>query len=229
MAISGYVSTELRNPAGPEPGWGEGIRLDGPITKSPIFESIDPGFRNDRPFGTSTALTFDRGYGERKMGQRRLLTWLALVTIPPFATAQELPTQKILPLALAQEAAFAAMSSCAAAGNRVSVVLVNADGIVRITIRGDRAGAHTINSAFRKAYTAATFGRPTSAWAETIAKNPEVGSMQHIDHILMAGGGLPIRAGVDLIGAIGAAGSPGFDKDEACAQVGIDKIKDRLR
>jgi uncharacterized protein GlcG (DUF336 family) len=163
------------------------------------------------------------------LGQQRLLTLLMLATIVPPAGAQDLPTQKILPLALAQEAAAAAVSSCAAEGNRVSVVVVDADGVVRITMRGDRAGAHTINSAFRKAYTAATFGRPTSAWAETIAKNAEVGSMQHIDNILMAGGGLPIRAGTDLIGAIGAAGSPGFDKDEACAQVGIDKIKDRLR
>jgi uncharacterized protein GlcG (DUF336 family) len=82
---------------------------------------------------------------------------------------------------------------------------------------------------FRKAYTAATFGRPTSAWAEAIAKNPDVGTMQHIDNILMAGGGIPIRVGAELVGAIGAAGAPGFDKDEACARAGIDKIKDRLR
>jgi uncharacterized protein GlcG (DUF336 family) len=145
------------------------------------------------------------------------------------AGAQELPTQKLLPLALAQEAAFAAVSSCAANGFRESVAVVDADGVVRVTMRGDGAGAHTLNSAFRKAYTAATFGRPTSAWADAITKNPDVGAMQHIDNILMAGGGLPIRVGGELIGSIGAAGAPGFDKDEACAQAGIDKIKDRLR
>ncbi len=158
-----------------------------------------------------------------------VMTSLILFAIPAIAGAQELPTQKLLPLALAQEAAFAAVSSCASAGYRESVAVVDADGIVRVTMRGDGAGAHTINSAFRKAYTAATFGRPSSAWADAISKNPAVGSMQHIDHILMAGGGLPIRAGNDLIGAIGAAGAPGFDKDEACAQAGIDKIMDRLR
>ena len=49
--------------------------------------------------------------------------------------------------------------------------------------------------------------------------------MQRIDNILFAGGGLPMRAGSDLVGAIGASGAPGFDKDEACAQAGIDKIK----
>ena len=158
-----------------------------------------------------------------------LLTPVVLLICFAPASAQELPTQKLLPLALAQEAAFAAVSSCAANGFRESVAVVDADGVVRVTMRGDGAGAHTLNSAFRKAYTAATFGRPTSAWAEAIAKNPDVGAMQHIDNILMAGGGIPIRVGAELVGAIGAAGAPGFDKDEACAQAGIDKIKDRLR
>ena len=96
-------------------------------------------------------------------------------------------------------------------------------------MRGDGAGSHTLNSAFRKAFTAATFNRPTSAWKDTIAGNPEAGNMQHIDNILMAGGGVPIRVGDQLVGAIAAAGAPGFEKDEACAQAGIDKIKDRLR
>jgi uncharacterized protein GlcG (DUF336 family) len=158
-----------------------------------------------------------------------LLTSVVLLICSAPASAQELPTQKLLPLALAQEATYAAVSSCAANGFRESVAIVDADGVVRVTMRGDGAGAHTLNSAFRKAYTAATFGRPTSAWAEAIAKNPDVGAMQHIDNILMAGGGIPIRVGAELLGAIGAAGAPGFDKDEACAQAGIDKIKDRLR
>ena len=158
-----------------------------------------------------------------------LLTSVVLLICSAPASAQELPTQKLLPLALAQEATLAAVSSCAANGFRESVAVVDADGVVRVTMRGDGAGAHALNSAFRKAYTAATFGRPTSAWAEAIAKNPDVGTMQHIDNILMAGGGIPIRVGAELVGAIGAAGAPGFEKDEACAQAGIDKIKDRLR
>jgi uncharacterized protein GlcG (DUF336 family) len=161
--------------------------------------------------------------------RRHLLISLILLVFPAIAGAQELPTQKLLPLALAQEAAAAAVSSCTAQGYRESVAVVDADGVVRVTMRGDGAGSHTLNSAFRKAFTAATFGRPTSAWAETISKSPETAAMQHIDNILMAGGGLPIRAGNELIAAIGAAGAPGFDKDEACAQAGIDKIKDRLR
>ena len=32
-----------------------------------------------------------------------------------------------------------------------------------------------------------------------------------------------------IIGGIGVGGAPGGDKDQACAQAGIDKIKTRLR
>ena len=41
-------------------------------------------------------------------------------------------------------------------------------------------------------------------------------------------GGLPIRAGGSLIGAVGVSGAPGGDKDEACAAVAIKAISDRL-
>jgi uncharacterized protein GlcG (DUF336 family) len=42
-------------------------------------------------------------------------------------------------------------------------------------------------------------------------------------------GGLPIKAGEDTIGGISAAGAPGGDKDEACANAGLAKISDQLK
>jgi uncharacterized protein GlcG (DUF336 family) len=35
--------------------------------------------------------------------------------------------------------------------------------------------------------------------------------------------------GDEVIGGIGVGGAPGGDKDEACAQAGLDKIKERLQ
>jgi len=35
-------------------------------------------------------------------------------------------------------------------------------------------------------------------------------------------GGVPIKAGTETIGAIGVSGAPGGDKDEACANAGIE-------
>jgi uncharacterized protein GlcG (DUF336 family) len=38
-----------------------------------------------------------------------------------------------------------------------------------------------------------------------------------------------IKLGDEVVGAIGAAGAPGGDLDEACAHAGLDKIKDQLK
>ena len=42
-------------------------------------------------------------------------------------------------------------------------------------------------------------------------------------------GALPIKAGEDVVGAVGVSGAPGGDKDEACAKAGIDKVADQLK
>jgi uncharacterized protein GlcG (DUF336 family) len=48
-------------------------------------------------------------------------------------------------------------------------------------------------------------------------------------NITAARGALPIMVGNDTIGAVGVSGAPGGEKDEACAQAGIDKVKDQLQ
>ena len=44
-----------------------------------------------------------------------------------------------------------------------------------------------------------------------------------------AQGGLPIIVDGDTIGAVAVSGSPGGDKDEACAKAGLDKAADILK
>ena len=41
-------------------------------------------------------------------------------------------------------------------------------------------------------------------------------------------GGVAIKIGDEIVGALGVSGSPGGDKDEACAQAGVASIKDDL-
>jgi uncharacterized protein GlcG (DUF336 family) len=40
---------------------------------------------------------------------------------------------------------------------------------------------------------------------------------------------LPIKVGEDVVGAAGASGAPGGEKDKACIQAGINKVKDQLK
>ncbi|MSP44475.1 MAG: hypothetical protein EXQ83_01080 [Xanthobacteraceae bacterium] len=49
-----------------------------------------------------------------------------------------------------------------------------------------------------------------------------------LPNVIAAQGALPIKIGEDTVGASGASGAPGGEKDEACIQTGIDKIKDQL-
>ena len=45
--------------------------------------------------------------------------------------------------------------------------------------------------------------------------------------MLALGGGLPIKVGDDVIGAVGVSGSPG--RDDECSKAGIDKVADQLK
>jgi uncharacterized protein GlcG (DUF336 family) len=155
---------------------------------------------------------------------------LPLGLFPYSVKAQGLPTEKVLPLLLATEAAEAALAACEKQGYHVSVAVVDRSGLVRILIRGDGAGPHTLDSSSRKAYTAASLGRPTGELVKTISGNPANEGLRNMNEkILILAGGLPVKAGDEVVGAIGVGGAPGGEKDEACAQVGMDKIKDRLK
>ncbi len=50
-----------------------------------------------------------------------------------------------------------------------------------------------------------------------------------LPHLILIGGGVVIKSGDEVIGAIGAGGAPGGDLDEACARAGVDKIRDQLK
>jgi uncharacterized protein GlcG (DUF336 family) len=141
------------------------------------------------------------------------------------AAAQELPREATLPLALASKAAVAAQEKCKQDGYRVSVAVVDRGGVLKTLLRGDGAGPHTTDSSTKKAYTAASLRRPTSEFAEMVAKTPPLQGLRDInDRILILGGGLPIEIGGEVVGGIGVGGAPGSHLDDACAQAGLDSI-----
>ncbi len=62
-----------------------------------------------------------------------------------------------------------------------------------------------------------------------VGRTGEVLVALHLNLMIPAQGALPIVVDGDTIGAIGVSGSPGGDKDEACAKAGIDKVADKLK
>jgi uncharacterized protein GlcG (DUF336 family) len=63
---------------------------------------------------------------------------------------------------LANQAVAAVVAKCASQGYAETAVLVDADGVQQAVLRGNRAGAHTLDSAFAKAYTSASFKTDTT-------------------------------------------------------------------
>jgi heme-degrading protein len=51
----------------------------------------------------------------------------------------------------------------------------------------------------------------------------------HLTNVIANQGALPIKVGDEVIGAAGASGAPGGEKDEACVKAGIDKVADQLK
>ena len=142
------------------------------------------------------------------------------------SSAETLQTHRI-PAALAVEAVSEAISSCAKQGYRETAVVLDADGATIAAVRGDGAGIHTLDSAHDKAYTSASFKSDTIALAE-LAKN-EIAALAKLPHVLFFGGGVVIKMGDEVMGAIGASGAPGAKLDDNCARAGLEKIRERLK
>ena len=143
------------------------------------------------------------------------------------AGAQLLP-RKDLSAAIALSIAETTLATCKANGFNVSVTVVGRNGEIIVQIRGDNTGPHTIENSMRKAYTARTFRIPSGELVTRLKNDPSLGLI-HLSNVIANQGALPIKVGDDTIGAVGASGAPGGEKDEACVQTGLDKVKDQLK
>jgi uncharacterized protein GlcG (DUF336 family) len=149
-----------------------------------------------------------------------------LVVVAP-ASAQ-LITQKVLSVSTALAIAETAYETCKAQGYHVSVHVVGREGEVLVGLRGDGSSPHTFENSQRKAYTARTFRSSSGAFAQRLKDDPTYGASL-LTGVIAIQGGLPIKIGDDVIGAVGVSGAPGGEKDEACATAGIDKVADVLK
>jgi uncharacterized protein GlcG (DUF336 family) len=139
-------------------------------------------------------------------------------------------THRSVGIDLALECARAALAIGQARGYRIAVAIADRAGHLMVLLRSDGAGPHLIDSARRKAYTAASAQKRTSVMSSAIDERrgePDP-HLVYLEGVLMVGGGVPIQAGDEVIGAIGVAGSPGSIHDEECADIAIAQIVRRL-
>ena len=153
---------------------------------------------------------------------------LALVAACGANAQQAVRTEKNISLDLANQIAAGAVAACAANGYAVAATVVDRAGSVRAVQRADNAGPHTLESSERKAWTSASAKNPTQAMMEGTQKNPAAANLVYLPGFLLLGGGVPIKAGNEVIGAVGVGGAPGGHLDEQCANAALDKVKGAL-
>lgn len=157
------------------------------------------------------------------------LSLIAVCLAAPWAHAQAVRTERNMSLEMANQIAAAGVAACAADGYAVTTTVVDRAGTVRAVQRADNAGPHTLAASQGKAFTSASAKSTTLAMMDNAQKNPAAATLVHLPGFLLVGGGVPVKVGNEVIGAVGIGGAPGGHLDEKCALAAIDKVKDLLK
>ncbi|WP_051962297.1 MULTISPECIES: GlcG/HbpS family heme-binding protein [Comamonas] len=150
--------------------------------------------------------------------------FLFMASVHAFA-AQPAPLhQSNMSLNLANALVDATMSACHSQGRSAVAAVIDRGGHLLSLQRDDSVGPHNTDAAVKKAFTALSTKTLSRIVAENARKNPESSNLNTIDSLLLIGGGVPVKVGDEVIGAIGVGGAGGSVIDEGCALQAIDKV-----
>ncbi|ALG09581.1 GlcG/HbpS family heme-binding protein [Kibdelosporangium phytohabitans] len=142
---------------------------------------------------------------------------------PAAAAAQNVVQTEALGVDAATRAAQAVLAEARKGGHRVTVAVLDRSGSVRVLLKADGAGPQTEESAKRKAFTAVSFGQPTSALARNAQGDGP--TIRDIPGTLFLGGGVPVTARSGPVAGIGVGGAPSGDLDERYANAGLKTLE----
>jgi uncharacterized protein GlcG (DUF336 family) len=146
--------------------------------------------------------------------------------VAPGVVRTDVVTLRALTMQYSMEAAQAALAACASTNPHVAVVVVDTAGNPRLILVADGAKSSLVDHATRKGFTAAALRQVTSVEQKMVAANPQM-VVPPQGQNLIEPGGVPIRAGTQVIGGIGVEGGNPMEA-EKCAQAGVDTLKDDL-
>ena len=159
-----------------------------------------------------------------------LASHIAIAQNAPAAQPTPVPAARGPALDLALEAAKIALDTCRGLDQKVGVSVVDSAGVLRVLLATDGAAARGVQNSTYKAQTALAFNAPTSQLAEQAKNDKAVADkLASNQNYLNRAGGILIKVGDEVIGAIGVGGARGSEKDEACAIAGLEKVKARLQ
>lgn len=143
---------------------------------------------------------------------------------------------KVLELSasLASQAAAETLAVGEKLGHKLSVTVLDRNGLTVAVLKHERATPHTLDSSRGKAYTVVTLGPLfkkdlQSEVVALLATNPAAAALANVPGILLLPGAVLIKSGDEVIGSIGVGGAPSGLVDEDCAKAGLEKIEAALQ
>ena len=121
-------------------------------------------------------------------------------------------------VAQAKKIAASVIGECSKNQWNVAVAVVDNHGFLVYFERMDNTQTASMDIAVGKARAAATYRRPTRAFADVINKGGPATAT--LPGVFASPGGLPIRMEGKVIGGVGVSGVTG-DQDEQCAKAGL--------
>jgi len=149
---------------------------------------------------------------------------LAMGSSAVWAANEKVAQRQDVTLALANDLLGATLTACHAEGRTGVAAVVDRGGNLVAVQRDDNVGPHNTVAAQRKAFTALSTKTATRLLSERARNNPDAENLNTLDELLLLGGGVPLKVGDQVIGAIGVAGAGGAEIDEGCALKAIAQV-----
>ncbi len=151
---------------------------------------------------------------------RKLLVGLGMASLTAAAAAQDQrpgygPSMNT---ATAKKIAAGIIAECQKNNWNIAVAMVDTHGSLLYFERMDDTQIASMDIAIGKAKAAATYRRPTRAFADAINKGSPATAT--LPGVFASPGGVPVFVGGKIVGAAGVSGVTG-DQDEQCARAGI--------
>ncbi|ENA4398118.1 TPA: heme-binding protein [Escherichia coli] len=153
-----------------------------------------------------------------------LLIIIPAILFGQSALAEQLPKNQDMSSDMARALVNTALKICHDENKTGVAAVVDKGGNLVALQRDDNVGPHNTLAAQKKAYTALSTKSDTRELARKAASNPETQNLNTVPQLLLLGGGVPVKLGNTVIGAIGVAGTGGPADDQHCAQEAIKEV-----
>lgn len=142
------------------------------------------------------------------------------------ASAADVVKIERMSLELANEVAKRSVEACRAKGYWVSAVVVDRSANVQVVMRDTYAARFTMAIAEQKANAVIMSGTDSGPFVKN--RSDIRNELNNIEGLIMMEGGLAVKSGDVMLGAVGVSGAPGGDKDAACAAEALKSLNERL-